>query len=113
MFNVLDGISTIPIDPDWRYVTDPYWRSSYKAPSWIYDIVGKDSTASMQKVVEILDDFYGELMSDGICYAIKLKLLPFLGDRCLTVDLQVNNSGIEVIVAFDDDDGLRKTVRLD
>jgi hypothetical protein len=102
----------VPECADWQYVTDPHWRSSYEAPRWVFDMVGKDSTATMQKIVELIEKFYGEFIDEGTCIAIKHELLPFVGDRDLTVKTYMSFDDRSVLIEFDDDDGRRKLVRL-
>lgn len=102
----------VDVPADWQYVTDPHWRSSYEAPRWVFDIADKDSTVSTQKMVELLSEFVGEIMSNDIAYAITAKLLPFFGDRCLSVKLDIHVGKPTVLIEFDDDDGIRRYMRL-
>ena len=97
---------------DWQYVTDPHWRSSYEAPRWVFDIVDKESTVTTQKIVEIIEKFYGEFIDEGTCIAIKHQLLPFVGDRDLSVKPYMSFNDRYILIEFDDDDGFRKSVRL-
>lgn len=97
---------------DWQYVTDPHWRSSYEAPRWVFDITGKDATISTQKMVELLSEFTGDLMSNEVAYAIKYKLLPFFGDRCVEVKLDIHVGKPTILIEFDDGDGYRRNMRL-
>ncbi len=102
----------VEISADWQYVTDPHWRSSYEAPRWVFDIIDKESTVSTQKMVEVLSEFTGELMSNDIAYSIRSKLLPFFGDRCLEVKLDIHVGRPTILIEFEDDDGIRRYIRL-
>lgn len=94
---------------DWKYVTDPHWRSSYVAPTEAYLVLGESATASQCKVWETLQRFIGELLDDRSTLGVRIALLPYLGDRCLDVVRDFDRS---ITITFDDDDGIRRFMRL-
>lgn len=98
-----------PQPEDWKFVTDPHWRSLYVAPQVVLDSIGVESTVSQQKVCEVLLEYIGEMICDKIAYRLRLELLPFLGDRELKVELHI---GKYIEVSFDDDNGRRSSARL-
>jgi hypothetical protein len=64
------------------------------------------------KVYEILDSFFADLLTEPVAYAIKERLLVFIGDRDLRVNREIIDGDMHLIVMFNDDDEVRRIIRL-